>query len=217
MTDTEHADTEHAGTALSGTAPSGTRVQFLETATHLFAARGFYGVSLAAIAAEMGLTKQALLHHFGTKEKLYGEVLAGISDAFGGAVTTAQAHAETPAGQLEAVVLEIYRRAVAHPDETQLLMRELLDNKRRVEQAGAWYLKPFLDGLVAIARQTDRWRSAGDAAALAGIYQLLGAVNYFAVSEPTLTRMFGEKAFAALRTAYPAELARLVRASINQH
>ena len=207
--------TATTGIAHAETAGSGTRAQFLQTATHLFAARGFYGVSIAAIAAEMGLTKQALLHHFGTKEKLYGEVLARISDAFAGAVA-AQSHVKTPEDQLEAVVLEIYRRAMANPDETQLLMRELLDNKRRAEQAGTWYLKPFLDDLVAIARQTGRWRDAGDAAVRAGIYQLLGAVNYFAVSEPTLKRMFGQNAFAELRQAYPAALTRLIQGSVGQ-
>ena len=59
-----------------------TRQEFLDTAERLFAARGFYGTSLAAISDDLGLTKQALLHHFGSKEKLYGEVLARISTRF---------------------------------------------------------------------------------------------------------------------------------------
>ena len=42
-----------------------TREQLLESASQLFAAKGFYGASLANIADELGLTTQALLHHFG--------------------------------------------------------------------------------------------------------------------------------------------------------
>ena len=57
---------------------SDTRELFLDTAETLFAERGFYGVSIAAIAGELGLTKQALLHHFSSKEKLYGAVLERI-------------------------------------------------------------------------------------------------------------------------------------------
>jgi AcrR family transcriptional regulator len=53
-----------------------TRDAFLDAAKRHFAQRGFYGASIAAIAEELGLTKQALIHHFGTKERLYGEVLA---------------------------------------------------------------------------------------------------------------------------------------------
>ena len=192
-----------------------TRAQLIRTAERLFAARGFYGASIAAIAEELGLTKQALLHHFGTKEKLYGEVLAGISARFAEAVATAWSEAATPEDQLEAVILGLYDRAVAEPEEAQLLMRELLDNRRRAEQAGTWYLKPFLESLVAIARHCGRWRRSSDAAALAGVYQLLGAVSYFAVSEPTLARMFGKTAFDALRKAYPRELTRLVRATLG--
>ena len=57
-----------------------TREAFVETATALFSEKGFYGVSLATIADELGLTKQALLHHFGSKQKLYGEVLQATAD-----------------------------------------------------------------------------------------------------------------------------------------
>lgn len=40
---------------------------------------GQVGASLANIADELGLTKQALLHHLGRKEKLYAEIPAWIS------------------------------------------------------------------------------------------------------------------------------------------
>ena len=55
--------------------PNDTRKALLDAATRLFASAGFHGASLANIADALGLTKQALLHHFGAKEKLYGEVL----------------------------------------------------------------------------------------------------------------------------------------------
>lgn len=54
---------------------SAIRERFIEAATDVFAERGFYGTSIAAIADALPLTKQALLHHFGSKEKLYAEVL----------------------------------------------------------------------------------------------------------------------------------------------
>ena len=59
-----------------------TKHRLLNTSEALFAERGFYGVSIAAIAKEMGFSKQALLHHYPTKEKLYGAVLQRISDDF---------------------------------------------------------------------------------------------------------------------------------------
>ena len=50
-----------------------TRERFLDAAAEAFAERGFYGTSIAAIAESLPYTKQALLHHFGSKEKLYAK------------------------------------------------------------------------------------------------------------------------------------------------
>lgn len=196
-------------------APKTTREELLDAAERLFAERGFYGASIAAIAEELGLTKQALLHHFATKERLYGEVLERISGRFSTMVEEATRTEAAPEAQLETLFLTFFNLAMRYPDETQLLMRELLDNKRRAGQAGTWYLKPFLEGLTALARRTRRWSGASDAEALAGIYQLLGAVNYFAISEPTLSQMFGRPAYGRVRDAYPDELGRLLRAALG--
>jgi len=47
-----------------------TRVKLLVTARWSFAQRTFYSASIATISAQLGLTKQALLHHLGSKDKL---------------------------------------------------------------------------------------------------------------------------------------------------
>ena len=188
--------------------------KFLAAGVKHFADRGFYGASLADITADLGVTKQALLHHFGSKEKLYGEVLARISRRFEGIVAAADS-AATAEDALVGVFGSLYADTVHRPAETQLLMRELLDNRRRAEKAAQWYLKPFLEGLVALGRRTQRWQDVADSEILAGMYQLLGAINYFAISEPTLTRMFGRDAFGDLRTAFPQELEALVRARLT--
>ena len=58
------------------------RQRILDTAEKHFAERGFYGVSIDAIAREVGFTKQGVLHYFRTKEKLYEAILQRISDDF---------------------------------------------------------------------------------------------------------------------------------------
>src|SRR4029453_11517983 len=103
------------------------------TAKRLFAERGFYGTNIASIASELGLTKQALIHHFGTKERLYGEVLAHMADRLTDVVDDARSTDPNPLRQLEELLSDLYRRSFDHPADTQLLMRELLDNKNRAE------------------------------------------------------------------------------------
>lgn len=191
-------------------AASDSRSEFLTAAKRLFAQRGFYGTSIASIATELGFTKQALLHHFGTKEKLYGEVLAQISDRLARDVREARSADPEPRRQLESLLLKLYRNSVDHPDDTQLLMRELLDNKGRAEQAGNWYLKTFLDSLTSMARDVPEREALSEPEALARVYQALGAINYFAISEPTLKQMYGKRAYGRLQSQFPRELKRLV-------
>ena len=72
---------------------------FIAAATGLFAAKGYYGASIAMIAAELDLTKQALLHHFGSKDALYERVLTGVADRMMLLLMEVQEDAETPEKQ----------------------------------------------------------------------------------------------------------------------
>ena len=120
-----------------------TRTQFLDTAEQLFAERGFYGVSIAAISDELGLTKQALLHHFGSKEKLYGEVLARISVRYEALLEAANASEQSARDNLVGFITDLHKAAGAYPAEARLLMRELLDNNQRADTATNWYCNRF--------------------------------------------------------------------------
>lgn len=192
-----------------------TRERLLDQAEALFAERGFYGVSIAAIASELGLTKQALLHHFGSKAKLYGAVLKRISDQFGDANFQSKDAESDAATALTAYLLNFSDPVAFSPVSTRVLMRELLDNRGRAETAGTWYLKGFLQDLIDRVRKVPNWQTASDAEALAFIYQILGAINYFGISAPTLTGIFGEDDFEALETAFPNQLQQLIRAGLD--
>lgn len=55
--------------------PERTRGNLLDSAYREFAALGFHGASIEGICKNAGISKQVLFHHFGSKEKLYLEVL----------------------------------------------------------------------------------------------------------------------------------------------
>ena len=192
-----------------------TRSALLQAATRLFAQRGFYGTSIAAISEELGLTKQALIHHFGSKEKLYGEVLQQIADELVATLIDATSDNADATIQLEKLLERMHQQRKTRPEQSQLLMRELLDNQPRAARAEAWYLKSFLRGLVALIRRVPGWARASEAEALAAAYQLIGAINYYAISEPTLTRIFGKPTYAALDEVFPVQLRAMVRACLE--
>ena len=195
--------------------PKSTPEQLLETARNLFAERGFYGVSIASIADKHGLTKQALLHHFGSKEKLYGEVLRQIAEELDELIASAEAAGGDPKSQLNRLFQLMITENEENTIRTRLLMRELLDNKHRAETAGAWYLKPFLKHLSDMARNVDGWSKATDGQVRALVFQLLGAVNYYGVSGPTLQGVFGAAGAKALRRAFPSQFDALLEAAFR--
>jgi len=194
---------------------SDTRTLFLDEAEALFAERGFYGVSIAAIADRLGFTKQALLHHFGNKEKLYGEVLKRISERFVEMASTVDSAAASPADKLKSYLMLLLETSQSQQNQTRLLMRELLDNNERAETAGSWYLKSFLEQLVDMLRDIPEWETATKADALARVYQLLGAINYYAISAPTLTGIFGQRGFKNLQKAFPGQFEQLIDAALR--
>jgi len=199
--------------------PDSTREKFIEAATDVFAEKGFHGASIATIAAVLGLTKQALLHHFGSKEKLYGEVLARISGNIMRDMDQVQAQGDgsgyDPSAQLEAFLMDFHRIASAQGREIGLLIRELLDNEQRAEKATNWYLKPFLEALTDLALAQPGWHGRSRGEALAAVYQMLGVINYFAISKPTLSNMFGTDLYRDAEDHFARRLRPLIRACLG--
>ncbi|MEM7612395.1 MAG: TetR/AcrR family transcriptional regulator [Pseudomonadota bacterium] len=192
-----------------------TRAQLLDSATRLFASRGFYGASLANIAEALGLTKQALLHHFGRKEKLYAEVLSRISNRMLEQIDAARAQYDSPQDQLLAAMQSVYAISEQSPHETRIIVRELLDSERRTEQVHSWYLQPFLDSLVDITRVIAGKQTLTKTDALTKIYPLLGAMSYFIVSDVVLEQMYGQANYRRMRRRYPDQIQQQVYGLLN--
>ena len=193
-----------------------TRERLIRQSTRQFAEKGFYGTSIASIAEAIGISKQALLHHFGSKEALYAAVLVRISDDALARCRSIDDEASTAEENLEAVIVDHYRNAMNKTAEAKLLMRELLDNEPRAAGSESWFLKSYLDGLVRTLRKVDGFSSYSSSQALVVVYQLLGAANYFCLSMPTLRKMYGAKNFDTAREAYENELVALVRARLDK-
>ncbi len=187
----------------------------LREARSLFAERGFYGVSIAQVTAELGLTKQALLHHFGTKERLYGLVLEQIAEEFASQKSALNLPGD-PAMALSKYLASMVALAPSEIERSRVLMREILDNRIRAETAGRWYLKPFLEDLVEMLRSVPTWSKADDGERLAAIVQMLGAINYHAVSRPTFRGIFGEAQVQAMDASFKSELQALVAGVLEQ-
>ena len=192
-----------------------TRHRLLDIAEQLFAERGFYGVSIAAIASEVGFTKQGLLHYFNSKEKLYGAILQRISDDFQEQQTEAEQASEEPIDSLKQFYAALAEPTETNTRRTRLLMRELLDNNARATNAENWYLREFLERLIVMVKAIEGLQTLSDEEALIFAYQLLGAVNYFLISPATLSGIFGKDVMRRVSANFSVQLDSLIAAKIQ--
>ena len=171
--------------------PDDPKAAYVAIATRMFAGQGYHGTSLAAVAREAGVTKQALLHFFGTKEKLYAAVLQQLSVRLEGAV---DASGGTPTARLSAYFEGLHGAAVSGSVDIPLVVRALLDSDA---EARSWPLKPYLDKLLALIGETKVGAGLPEAARLAWFAQQIGTIQYMTIAAPTISGMYGADASSA--------------------
>jgi AcrR family transcriptional regulator len=104
--------------------PDRAQASILAAATAEFAALGFGGARVDAIAAQAGINKRMLYHYFGNKEDLY---LAVLEEAYT-AIRTAEGELVlgkgSPTGTMRKLVLFTWRYYREHPELLSLLSIE---------------------------------------------------------------------------------------------
>jgi TetR/AcrR family transcriptional regulator len=98
-----------------------TRARILDAALASFATRGYGSTSLDALAAQVGLRKQTILHHFGTKEGLLVAVVDRSAAELAEALDAALAEAGPGFARVEALVRATFRLAARRPELLGLL------------------------------------------------------------------------------------------------
>lgn len=180
--------------------------KFIDTALRLFSERGFYGTSLADVAGELGLTKQSVLYHFKTKEALYGAALADASGRFEAIIDDVTALDQGAEKKLRFFLERLMEHAQVAPNDGRLVARELLDDLNHDETGTKWYLKTLLDKSVEILTDLPKWRYRSQAERMAAACQLIGAVSFFAMSQPTLEAVWGQSKLDETQDAFLSTL-----------
>ncbi len=122
-----------------------TRDQILDAALACFAHDGYNGTSLNDIVAEVGIRRQSLLHHFASKEVLYGEVFERLLSDWFARLAGAIESTETGWLKIDQVLRAGFGFFADNPSYVTLMRREAIDGGSHLGIDLAAVLRPMFD------------------------------------------------------------------------
>lgn len=176
------------------------RQQILDTASELFASRGFHGVSVHEIGSACGISGPALYKHFRSKDELLAASLTDISETL---LTEGHARvdaAETPAAALAALIDWHVDFAVGRPSVIVLQDREWVNldaaARRAVRALQLEYIDVWVDTVRALRPTLDH---ATARAAVQATFGLLNSTPHSArISAPQMRQLLADMARQSL-------------------
>jgi len=133
--------------------PVSTRDAILSEAIRCFADSGYDGTSLNDIAAAVGIRRQSLLHHFPSKDALYGEVFERLLGDWFQQLAEAIETSERGFDKVEVVLGAGFDFFAGNLDYVRLVRREALDGGAHLGIDLAAILRPLWDRSVAYFRR----------------------------------------------------------------
>ena len=189
------------------------RRRCIAAATRLFAAHGFDGTAVQDIADELGVSKQAVLHHFVSKEALREAVLAAMLDHWRDTLPRLLLAASASDERFDALFGELHHFFVADPDRARLLVRELLDRPDEIRRLLRETVRPWLGAVAAYIRDGQtRGLHHADMDPEAYLIHVLSLVLTAAAGAHVSAVALAPG--AAGRARFHAELFRIARASL---
>ncbi len=122
----------------------GNAERILSAATRTFAERGFDGTTLQAISDDVGVTKQTLLYHYPSKDKLRLAVLDTLFAHWRERLPAILQAVTSGLDRFDGLTSEMVRFFVDKPDWARLVTREMLDNPDETRELLADNLRPWI-------------------------------------------------------------------------
>jgi TetR/AcrR family transcriptional regulator len=167
--------------------PHAVRQEALKAARRLFAERGFEGTAIQDVASAVGVSKQAVLHHYSSKSELRDAVLAELVEHWGEVLPRLLVEASGGFDRFSTVFGELVRFFSDEPSWAKLVVRELLDRPEQARLRMKSNVRPWVD---AVAEYVRAGQGVGilreDIDAEAWVVEMLQLALFAAATHPVL-------------------------------
>jgi len=158
-----------------------TRERIRAAALDAFSERGFEAASLRDIAERVGVSQQAITHHFKTKLGLWKAVVDGIFAEVGATLGERRRGLEgvSDSERMWLLLREVIRFGAVHPELARFMMHEGATRGPRLEWMVERHLRPFFESLQQhiTEAQTQGLAPTGEPTLIA--YLVIGATALF--------------------------------------
>ena len=162
-----------------------TREQILSAARQCFASGGYSGTSLNDIAAEVGIRRPSLLHHFASKDILYEEVFEQLLSDWFERLAEAISSPATGITKVELVLDAGFGFFADNPAYVTLMRREAIDGGTHLGMDLAGVLRPMFDEAVSYFEREMA----------AGVYRTQDAAQLLLTGYGALLSYFSDASF----------------------
>jgi TetR/AcrR family transcriptional regulator len=180
--------------------PERTRRNLLDAAYREFAASGYHGASIERICRRAGVSKQILIHHFGSKANAHLAVLEAAYRASRAEDSRLAADDADPVEALRAFVGHAFDHLRANRDFVSLLADENINRGRHIRKSKvlADIYAPLIAGLDAILRRGEAAGVFRPGMEALQLYVSISGLCFFTFSNGhTLSAVFGRDLLAA--------------------
>jgi TetR/AcrR family transcriptional regulator len=184
-----------------------------EAAVRLFAHRGYEATTLQAVAEVVGISKQAILHHFRSKEELHAAVLAELVGHWQRTLPQLLLTAGATKVRFDAVFSELLAFFARDPDRARIVLRELLDRPEESRKLLKDVVGPWMEAIAAYIRVgQERGVHRAEVDVEAYLVQVLQIAMAGTATAEVTSVLLGEG--TAGRERFAKELARIAQASL---
>ena len=171
-----------------------TQQEILAAATAEFAAHGFGGARIEAIAERAGVNKKLIYYYFAGKDELFLAVLEQTYADIRAAERELHLEAADPLRAIESLVVFTWRHYLAHPEFLALLNSENmlsaghLKRSPRIRQMNS----PLIEGLATVLKRGEKSGELRGGIDAMQLYISIAGLAYFYLSNKhTLGTIFG--------------------------